>query len=80
MNMHILSFNLGGSHAFAETHVQERVYFVGRRAISHGTAMAANKKDDFMCFDPYVPQCPYGVGREPFAYIYFSDCNKDAQI
>ncbi len=59
-------------------HMYKSAYIlVGRRAISHGTAMAANKKDDFMCFDPYVPQCPYGVGREPFAYIYFSDCNKD---
>lgn len=38
------------------------------------------KKDDFMWFGPYVPQCSYGVGRESFTYIYSKDCNRDAAI
>ena len=35
------------------------------------------KKEDFMWFGPYCPQCAYGVGTEPFAYIYSKDCNRD---
>ena len=35
------------------------------------------KNEDFMWFGPYCPQCAYGVGTEPFAYIYSKDCNRD---
>ena len=38
------------------------------------------KKDDFVWFGAYCPQCSYGVGREPFAYIYSKDCNRDVEI
>lgn len=37
----------------------------------------AIRKEDFMWFGIYVPQCAYGVGRELFSYIYAKDCNRD---
>lgn len=82
MNMHILSFAPGGCHGFAETHVQEHGAYIltGEGVYMMEQQWLPIKTDDFMWFGPYVPQCSYGVGREPFAYIYSKDCNRDAQI
>ncbi len=79
MNMHILSFEPGGCHPIVETHVQEHGAYIlsGEGMYYMDDRWLGIKKDDFMWFGPYVPQCAYGVGREPFAYIYSKDCNRD---
>lgn len=79
MNMHILSFDPGGCHPIVETHVQEHGAYIlsGEGMYYMDDRWLGIKKDDFMWFGPYVPQCAYGVGREPFAYIYSKDCNRD---
>lgn len=82
MNMHILSFEPGGCHSFVETHVQEHGAYI---LSGEGMYIMENEwmpihKDDFMWFGPYVPQGSYGIGREPFAYIYSKDCNRDVMI
>jgi len=38
------------------------------------------KKDDFVWFGPFTTQGAYGVGREPFTYVYSKDCNRDVRI
>ena len=79
MNMHILSFEPGGCHPIVETHVQEHGAYIlsGEGMYYMEDTWLGIKKDDFMWFGPYCPQCAYGVGREPFAYIYSKDCNRD---
>lgn len=82
MNMHILAFEPGGCHPFAETHVQEHGAYIlsGEGMYLMDDTWMGIKKDDFMWFGPYVPQCAYGVGRELFAYLYSKDCNRDAAL
>ena len=82
MNMHILAFEPGGCHPFAETHVQEHGAYVlgGEGMYFMDDRWFGVKKDDFLWFGAYVAQCAYGVGRERFEYIYSKDCFRDAQI
>ncbi len=82
MNMHILSFLPGGCHPIVETHVQEHGAFVlnGKGMYMLDDKWMGIKREDFIWFGPYVPQCAYGVGREPFTYIYSKDCNRDVQL
>lgn len=82
MNMHILSFLPGGCHPIVETHVQEHGAYIlsGEGMYYMEDRWLGIKKDDFMWFGPYVAQCAYGVGREPFAYIYSKDCNRDVML
>ncbi len=82
MNMHILSFEPGGCHSFVETHVQEHGAYVltGSGMYIMEQQWLPIEKGDFMWFGPYVPQGVYGVGREPFAYIYSKDCNRDVLL
>lgn len=82
MNMHILSFEPGGCHPFVETHVQEHGAYIlsGEGMYLMDDTWLGIKKEDFMWFGPYCPQCAYGVGTEPFAYIYSKDCNRDVII
>lgn len=82
MNMHILAFQPGGCHPIVETHVQEHGAYVlsGEGMYYMEDRWLGIKKDDFMWFGPYVPQCAYGVGRELFAYIYSKDCNRDVAL
>lgn len=82
MNMHILSFEPGGCHSFVETHVQEHGAYIlsGEGMYIMEQEWIPIIKDDFMWFGPYVPQGAYGIGREPFAYIYSKDCNRDVTI
>lgn len=79
MNMHILAFEPGGCHPFVETHVQEHGAYIlsGEGMYMMDDKWMGIKKEDFMWFGPYVPQCAYGVGRELFSYIYSKDCNRD---
>ncbi len=82
MNMHILSFEPGGCHSFVETHVQEHGAYIlsGEGMYIMEQEWMPIRKDDFMWFGPYVPQASYGIGREPFAYIYSKDCNRDVML
>lgn len=82
MNMHILSFEPGGCHPFVETHVQEHGAYIlnGEGMYLMDDTWLGIKKEDFMWFGPYCPQCAYGVGTEPFAYIYSKDCNRDVTL
>lgn len=79
MNMHILSFEPGGSHPYVETHVQEHGAYVlqGEGLYLLDNQWLPIKKEDFIWFGPYVAQGAYGVGREAFTYIYSKDCNRD---
>lgn len=82
MNMHILSFMPGGCHPFVETHIQEHGAYIlnGKGMYYMDNKWLGIEKDDFMWFGPYCPQCAYGVGTEPFEYIYSKDCNRDAML
>lgn len=82
MNMHILSFEPGGCHSFVETHVQEHGAYIlsGEGMYIMEQDWIPIRKNDFMWFGPYVPQGSYGIGREPFAYIYSKDCNRDVRL
>jgi (S)-ureidoglycine aminohydrolase len=82
MNMHILSFEPGGCHPFVETHVQEHGAYIlsGQGMYWMDDKWMGIKKDDFMWFGPYCPQCAYGVGTEAFTYIYSKDCNRDVVL
>lgn len=82
MNMHILCFEPGGCHPFVETHVQEHGAYIlsGEGMYLMDDTWMGIKKEDFMWFGPYVPQCAYGVGTENFAYIYSKDCNRDVTL
>lgn len=82
MNFHILSFIPGGCHPFVETHVQEHGAYIlsGEGAYLLGEQWMMIKKDDFVWFGPFTAQGAYGVGREPFTYVYSKDCNRDVVI
>lgn len=82
MNMHVLSFDPGGCHPIVETHVQEHGAYIlsGEGMYLMDNTWMGIKAGDFMWFGPYVPQCAYGVGREPFAYLYSKDCNRDVSL
>lgn len=82
MNMHILSFNPGASHSIVETHVQEHGMYIlqGEGMYLLDNTWMGIRKDDFVWFGAYCPQCSYGIGNEPFAYIYSKDCNRDVEI
>lgn len=82
MNFHILSFAPGGCHPFVETHVQEHGAYIlqGEGCYYLGGEWMMIKKEDFVWFGPFTTQAAYGVGREPFTYIYSKDCNRDVDI
>ena len=82
MNFHILSFIPGGSHPFIETHVQEHGAYIlaGEGAYYLGGEWRMIKKNDFVWFGPFTTQGAYGVGREPFTYVYSKDCNRDVEV
>ena len=82
MNFHILSFLPGGSHPFIETHVQEHGAYIlsGEGAYFLGGEWRMIKKGDFVWFGPFTTQGAYGVGREPFTYVYSKDCNRDVPV
>ncbi|WP_454765132.1 (S)-ureidoglycine aminohydrolase [Cupriavidus campinensis] len=82
MNMHILSFDPGASHNIIETHVQEHGAYVyeGQGCYLLDDDWYLIQKEDFIWFGPYCKQASYGVGREPFTYIYSKDCHRDVEI
>lgn len=82
MNMHVLSFDPGASHNIIETHVQEHGAYVyeGQGCYLLDDDWYLIQKEDFIWFGPYCKQASYGVGREPFTYIYSKDCHRDVEI
>ena len=82
MNFHILTFYPGACHPFVETHIQEHGAYLlsGEGLYNLDNKWIPVKKNDYIWFGPYVPQCCYGVGRENLSYIYSKDCNRDAVL
>lgn len=82
MNMHILTFQPGGSHPFIETHVQEHgAYLLSGQGVYYlDNKWIPVKKGDFIWMGPFIQQATYAVGHEPLSYIYSKDCNRDAEI
>lgn len=82
MNFHILTFYPGACHPFVETHVQEHGAYLlqGEGVYNLDNQWIPVKKNDYIWFGPYVPQCCYGVGRENLSYIYSKDCNRDVLL
>lgn len=82
MNMHILAFDPGGCHPIVETHYQEHGAYIltGEGVYNLDNEWVPVQKDDYLYMSAYSPQAAYGVGREPFSYIYSKDCNRDAPL
>ena len=83
MNFHILSFELGGSHGYVETHVQEHGAYIlsGRGMYNLGNQWMPVEKGDYIFMGAYAQQVAYAVGKDtPFSYIYSKDCNRDEII
>lgn len=74
--------NPGGCHPIVETHVQEHGMYIlqGEGMYLMDDVWMGIKKDDFIWFGAYAAQCAYGVGTEPFTYIYSKDCNRDVVL
>jgi (S)-ureidoglycine aminohydrolase len=82
MNFHILSFDPAASHPFIETHVQEHGAYLlsGEGMYNLDNEWIPVKKGDYIFMGPYVHQAAYAVGREPLAYVYSKDCNRDPEL
>ena len=82
MNMHILSFDPGASHNICETHVQEHGAYIyeGEGMYLLDDEWIPVKREDFIWMGAFSVQAGYGIGREPFSYIYSKDCHRDVEI
>jgi len=82
MNFHILTFDPAGSHPFIETHVQQHGAYLmsGEGVYNLDNKWIPVKKDDYIFMAPYCLQATYAVGREPMAYLYSKDCNRDEDL
>ncbi len=83
MNFHMLKFDLGASHGYIETHIQEHgmLFLQGKGMYRVDDQWIPVKEGDYMFLDAYCPQACYGVGKEePLIYIYSKDCNRDVQL
>ena len=83
MNMHILSFEPGASHAYIETHVQEHgAYLIsGQGMYNLDNEWYPVEKGDYIFMSAYVPQAAYAVGREePLMYVYSKDANREPEL
>lgn len=82
MNMHILKFEPGASHGYIETHIQEHgmIFLQGKGMYNLDNDWMPVKKGDYIFMDAYCPQACYGVGDEPFVYLYSKDCNRDVEL
>lgn len=83
MNVHILSFEPGASHAYVETHFQEHgAYLIsGEGMYNLDNQWYPVEKGDYLFMGSYSPQAAYAVGRnEPLAYVYSKDANRDPEI
>lgn len=83
MNFHILKFELGASHGYIETHVQEHgmLFLSGKAMYRLDEDWVPVKTGDYVFVDAYCPQACYAVGKEEAcAYIYSKDCNRDIRL
>ncbi len=82
MNFHILSFDPGGCHPMVETHYQEHGAYLltGEGMYNLDNEWVPVQKGDYIYMSAYSLQAAYGVGREPFSYVYSKDCNRDATL
>lgn len=83
MNVHILAFDPGASHAYVETHFQEHgAYLIsGEGMYNLDNEWYPVEKGDYLFMGSYSPQAAYAVGRdEPLAYVYSKDANRDPEI
>lgn len=83
MNVHILSFEQGASHAYVETHYQEHgAYLISGQGMHNlDNEWYPVEKGDYLFMGSYSPQAAYAVGRgEPLAYVYSKDANRDPEI
>lgn len=83
MNFHILKFELGASHGYIETHVQEHgmLFLQGKGMYRVDDQWIPVKEGDYMFLDAYCPQACYGVGKEEaLIYVYSKDCNRDIEL
>ncbi len=83
MNLHILTFKPGASHAYVETHFQEHGAYLlsGQGMYNLDNKWYPVEKGDYIFMSAYVHQAAYAVGRdEPLSYVYSKDCNRDPQI
>ncbi len=82
MNMHILTFKMGGSHGYIETHVQEHGALVlsGKGMYNLDNEWLPVKEGDYIFMGAYSLQVAYAVGEEDFSYIYSKDCHRDVEL
>lgn len=83
MNVHILSFEPGASHAYVETRYQEHgAYLISGQGMHNlDNEWYPVEKGDYLFMGSYSPQAAYAVGRgEPLAYVYSKDANRDPEI
>ena len=82
MNMHILSFEPGACHPIIESHYQEHGAYIlsGEGMYYLDDYWTPVRKEEYLYMSAYCPQAAYGIGREPFAYIYSKDCNRDPEV
>lgn len=82
MNIHILSFDPGGCHPMVETHYQEHGAYIltGEGVYNLANEWIPVQKEDYLYMSAYSLQAAYGVGLEPFSYIYSKDCNRDPEL
>lgn len=83
MNMHILSFEPGGSHGYIETHYQEHGAYLlsGVGMYNLDNQWMPVQKGDYIYMGAYVPQACYASGRgEPLSYVYSKDANRDPGV
>lgn len=82
MNIHILEFQPGASHGFVETHYQEHGAYLltGKGMYNLDNNWYPVEKGDYIFMGRYTPQAAYGVGREPLAYVYSKDANRDPKL
>lgn len=86
MNMHILRFQIGASHGYIETHIQEHgmLFLSGKAMYRLDDEWVPVKEGDYVFMDAYCPQACYAVGDEgidaPCTYIYSKDCNREVLL
>lgn len=83
MNFHILTFDLGASHGYIETHVQEHgaLVLTGQGMYNLANNWIPVKKGDYLFMAAYTLQAGYATGKtEKFSYIYSKDCNRDEEV
>lgn len=83
MNFHILTFDVGASHGYIETHYQEHgaLLLSGEGMYNLDNHWIPVQKGDYIFMGAYNLQACYSVGRKaPLSYLYSKDCNRDVEL